>query len=105
MWGSTWTQTRYRPTCLDRRSRPERRRLLRDRRAPASAPGSWVGPAGPATSDPTSSGAVAPGRTNGTTGAVAGVAAGWAVGWPIGLAGGATGAGRVSPILGLRVAG
>jgi len=60
-----------------------------------------VDPAGPATPVPTSSGAVAGGRTNGTTGAAAGLVAGWAVG----LGTGVTGAGRVSPILGLRAGG
>src|SRR5580704_10348671 len=91
MWGCTCTQTRYRPTCLERRSRPERRRLragFADSSALSPAP-----PSGPATTDPCSFGAVAPGRTSGTTGASA-----------FG-GGGAAGAGRVSPILGFGLGG
>src|SRR5271165_2833383 len=86
MWGCTCTQTRYRPTCLERRSRAGRR-LLRDRLAAPSGP-SGAGPVGPLSAVPASFAAADPGRTSGTTGALA-------------LGGGAPGAGRVSPIFGL----
>src|ERR1700727_3013226 len=91
MSGWTCTQTRYRPTCFDFRSRPERR-LLRAR-LPALSPSD---PAASLSSDAlslgtaVSLGAVVSDRLSGTTGAST-----------LGGEGAATtGAGLVSPIFG-----
>jgi len=84
MSGWTWTQTRYRPTCFDFRSRPVRRRLRA--RLPALSPED----SDSVSVDASSFGAAASSRLSGTTGASA-----------LACGGAATaGAGLVSPIFG-----